>query len=106
MGQNELNTILSYVDEKFNLHFRKIIAYIRPNEDEMTERQAFDEFGRGFVEWCLSMNYIVPLRAGKHKNSRKVYSRFLLTEIKIKKMDEDLRRIARDDTGRPRASCS
>ena len=54
MEQNELNTILSYIDETIERMFKKYLAKPNPSEDEMTERQASKEFGRG---WVLSTRH-------------------------------------------------
>ena len=82
MSQDELKTILAYIEQSLERKFEEFKAQMRPNDDEMTERQAFDEFGRGFVQNCVDLGLVVPLRAGKHKNSRKVYYRSQLQAIK------------------------
>ena len=82
MEQNELNTILSYIDETIERMFKKYLAKPNPSEDEMTERQAFKEFGRGWVVNQIALGKVEPLRAGKHKTSRKVYYRSQLLALK------------------------
>lgn len=61
---------------------KKYIISQNPKEDEISERQAKKEFGDGFVNNAVATGQIKPLRAGIHKNSRKVYSRAALKELK------------------------
>ena len=81
MEQNELNIILSYIDESIERLFKKYLAKPNPSDDEMTERQAFKEFGRGWVLNQVALGNVVPIRAGKHKNSPKVYYRSQLNAL-------------------------
>lgn len=84
MGQEELNQICAYLDEVLERKFRRLVAMLMPNEDEMSERQAHKEFGRGRVTNWVELGLIIPIRAGKHKRSRKIYSRARLMELRDK----------------------
>lgn len=56
---------------------------LNPTEDEINERQAFKEFGEGWVKHQLAVGLLdKPVRKGVHKNSPKVYSRSKLKELK------------------------
>lgn len=81
MEQNELNIILSYIDESIERLFKKYLAKPDPNDDEITQRQAFKEFGTKRVTNWVSLGLVTPFRAGKHKNSPKVYYRSQLTAL-------------------------
>lgn len=56
-----------------------LIRRMRPGDDEITQRQAYDEYGRA---WIMRNTYpegvLRPRRIGGSKNSRLMYSR---TEI-------------------------
>ena len=53
-----------------------------PSKDEITQRQAFEEFGEGWVLNQVSNGLIKPFRKGVYKNSPKMYSRSSLLELK------------------------
>lgn len=61
---------------------KKYIISQNPKEDEISERQAKREFGDGFVNNAVASGKIKPLRSGSCKNSRKIYSRAALNELK------------------------
>lgn len=69
------NEVLSAAD----LLAAAILKRMRPGEDEITQRQAYDEYGR---KWIMRNTYpegvLRPRRIGGAKNSRLMYSR---TEI-------------------------
>ena len=53
-----------------------------PSKDEITQRQAFEEFGEGWVLNQVSNGLIKPFRKVVYKNSPKMYSRSSLLELK------------------------
>lgn len=61
---------------------RKYIAKTNPTDDEISERQAYREFGEGWVQSQVACGTIKPLRKGTSKNSKKVYSRSILFDLK------------------------
>lgn len=61
---------------------RKYVLSQNPGDDEMTERQAYREFGTGWVNSQVALGLIKPTRRGTAKNSPKVYSRSALTDLK------------------------
>lgn len=61
---------------------KKYILSQEPTKDEMTERQAKKEFGDGWVEHQVSLGLVTPIRKGVHKNSKKIYSRSALLDLK------------------------
>ena len=60
----------------------EVMNRIHPGGDEINWRQACDIFGRGWLENAESLGLVKPIRAGKSKNSPKIYSRTLLMELK------------------------
>ena len=59
------------------------VLSLNPSSDEITERQAYREFGEGWVKNQLAVGLLdKPVRKGTHKNSPKVYSRSKLKELK------------------------
>jgi hypothetical protein len=61
---------------------RKYIAMTNPTDDEISARQAYKEFGEGWVKSQVACGVIKPLRKGTSKNSKKVYSRYILYDLK------------------------
>lgn len=54
-----------------------------PSKDEINERTAFKEYGRGNVLHWLSIGVLEPpRRQGKSKNSPKIYSRYKLNALR------------------------
>lgn len=60
----------------------EVLNKIHPSEDEINERQAYREFGRGWVMNQLALGLVKPVRRGTAKNSPKIYSRLRLLELK------------------------
>ena len=60
----------------------EMITKIHPTDDEINERQAFREFGRGWVMNQAALGLIKPIRKGTAKNSPKIYSRSSLIQLK------------------------
>lgn len=61
---------------------KKYIISQDPTKDEMSERQAYREFGEGWVQSLVASGQVKPVRKGKCANSRKIYSRAELSELK------------------------
>lgn len=62
---------------------KRYAVRMNPTGDEITERQAFREFGEGWVKHQLATGLLErPKRKGTAKNSPKVYSRMRLAELK------------------------
>lgn len=72
-----------------------LMREMHPGHDEMTQRQAWEEFGRARIEQWVEQGIITPRRAGTAKNAKRMYSRLeLLTAMEVeKKMLEDMRDI-------------
>jgi hypothetical protein len=62
---------------------KKYIVAQNPTADEISERQAYREFGEGWVNSQVSLGTIKPFRKGTSRNSKKLYSRAALTELKM-----------------------
>lgn len=60
----------------------EMMARMNPSEDEINERQAYREFGRGWVMNQLALGLVKPVRRGTAKNSPKIYSRSCLMKLK------------------------
>lgn len=53
-----------------------------PTSDEITEAQAYREFGEGWIDHQKAIGAAKWKRKGVHKNSPKIYSRRQLRELK------------------------
>lgn len=61
----------------------QFILHQNPSTDEINERQAFREFGEGWVKNMLAIGALEPpLRKGTSRNSPKVYSRSQLKKLR------------------------
>lgn len=61
---------------------KKYILSQTPTKDEITERQAYKEYGNAWVKNQVALGFIKPMRKGTAKNSPKVYLRSVLSELK------------------------
>lgn len=61
---------------------KKYILSQEPTKDEMTERQAKKEFGEGWIDNQVALGLVKPIRKGIYKNSKKIFSRSVLIELK------------------------
>lgn len=61
---------------------KRYIAKTNPTEDEISERQAYKEFGAGWVQNQVACGVVKPYRKGEGKNSKKLYSRSVLSGLK------------------------
>lgn len=52
------------------------------SSDELTERQAYREFGEGWVNSQVALGLVKPTRKGVAKNSPKIYLRSVLSDLK------------------------
>lgn len=75
----QLNNIVKAAAEEA---VKKYIISLEPSKDEITERQAYKEFGRGWVCGQVALGLVKPTRRGTSKNSPKVYLRSVLKELK------------------------
>lgn len=72
-----------------------LMREMHPGRDELTQRQAWEEFGRARIEQWIEQGLIKPRRVGQAKNAKRMYSRLeLLTAVEVEKqMLDDMRRI-------------
>ena len=72
-----------------------LMREMHPGRDEMTQRQAWEEFGRARIEQWIEQGLIKPRRVGQAKNAKRMYSRLeLLTAVEVEKqMLDDMRKI-------------
>lgn len=72
-----------------------IVREMHPGHDELSQRRAWEEFGRARIEQWVEQGLIRPRRVGAAKNAKRMYSRLeLLTAIEVeKKMLDDMRTI-------------
>lgn len=61
---------------------KKYILSQHPTKDEITERQAYKEFGSAWVRGQVALGLVKPFRKGESRNSAKVYPRSVLMELK------------------------
>lgn len=63
-----------------------LVREMHPGRDELTQRQAWQEFGRERIEGWIRQGLIKPRRVGEAKNSKRMYSRLeLITAIEVEK---------------------
>lgn len=69
-----------------------LVREMHPGRDELTQRQAWEEFGRARIEQWIEQGLIKPRRVGQAKNAKRMYSRLeLLTAVEVeKKMLENM----------------
>ena len=72
------NEILDLVD----IIAEAVVKKLRPAADEITRRQAWDEFDRTWLEYQISRNRIKGRRKGPHKNSPIMFSRDEILALK------------------------
>lgn len=72
-----------------------LMREMHPGHDELSQRRAWDEFGRARVEQWVEQGLLKPRRVGASKNAKRMYSRLeLLTAVEVEKqMLEDMRKI-------------
>lgn len=69
-----------------------IVREMHPGHDELSQRRAWEEFGRARIEQWVEQGLIRPRRVGEAKNAKRMYSRLeLLTAVEVeKKMLENM----------------
>lgn len=71
---------------------------LQPKSDELSQRQAYDEFGPAFVKEAVADGKVSVIRKGKADNSKKLYSRAELAKVMAER--NMLRSIIRLETAR------
>lgn len=69
------------IKEAFMLGIYEAKKILEPKSDEMSQREAYDEFGRRFVEDAVKNGSVTVIQKGCRSNSKKVYSRAELVKI-------------------------
>ena len=69
------------IKEAFTLGGLEMLRAVQPKLDEISQRQAYNEFGKAFVKDAVDDGRIEVIRKGSGKNSKKVYSRAQLRRI-------------------------
>lgn len=69
-----------------------LVREMHPGHDEISQRQAWKEFGRARIEQWIEQGLIKPRRVGEAKNAKRMYSRLeLLTAVDVeRKMLENM----------------
>ena len=69
-----------------------LVREMLPGRDELTQRQAGEEFGRARIEQWIEQGLIKPRRVCRAKNAKRMYSRReLRTAVEVeKKMLENM----------------
>lgn len=72
-----------------------LVREMHPGHDEITQRQAWEEFGRTRIEQWVKEGLIKPRRVGQAKNAKRMYSRLeLLTAVDVERQAlEDMKRV-------------
>ena len=84
----------------YRLGALEVLKLLKPKDDEMSQREAYAEFGKAFVDDAVKNARISVIRKGRGKNSKKIYSRAELTKIVSER--DVLRSIIRIETQRPK----
>ena len=69
------------IQEAIKLGALEAKKILEPKSDEMSQREAYDEFGRRFVEDAVKKGNITMIRKGSGRNSKIIYSRSELSKI-------------------------
>lgn len=75
----QLSNIMKATAREAVEEYRRMID---PSSDEITERKAQELYGRGWLDEQKALGRVTWIRAGKHKNSRKIYSISQLNSLK------------------------
>ena len=75
-----MNEIADIIQAAFEAGGASMRAMLRPQDDRMTQREAFDVFGRACVERLTAAGVVSYYRAGNSTNSSKYYSRAQLQQ--------------------------
>jgi hypothetical protein len=72
-----------------------LVREMHPGRDELTQRQAWEEFGRTRIEQWIAQGLLKPRRVGEAKNAKRMYSRLeLLTAVEVEqKMLNDMTKV-------------
>lgn len=62
---------------------KKYILSQAPTKDEITERQAYKEYGNAWVKSQVALGLVKPIRKGTAKNSPRIYPRSVLHDLKF-----------------------
>lgn len=73
------------IRESYRLGAIEVLRLVRPKEDEMSQRQAYSEFGKDFVDKAVSDGTVSVVRSGSGPNSKKIYSRAELTKARAER---------------------
>lgn len=77
-----MNDYIEIIKEAFTLGGLEVLKALRPKDDELSQREAFAEFGRAFVLDAVAKGKVSVIRKGSADNSKKLYSRAELTKVK------------------------
>ena len=69
---SEYSTI---IQEAFRLGIFEAQRILQPKRDEMSQREAYAEFGKAFVDRMVDDGKVSYTRKGMDKKSKKIYSR-------------------------------
>lgn len=63
----------------------EMIRLLQPKSDELSQRKAYAEFGKAFVDRMVDEGKVGYVRKGMDKKCKKTYSRAELTKAKIER---------------------
>lgn len=77
-----MNEYAAIIKEAFIQGGLEVLRVLRPKDDELSQREAFAEFGKAFVLDAVAKGKVTVIRKGNAGNSKKLYSRAELTMVK------------------------
>lgn len=65
----------------YRLGALEVLRLLKPKDDELSQREAYAQFGKAFVKEAENDGKISVIRKGHASNSKKLYSRAALTKL-------------------------
>ena len=87
------------IQEAIRIGVMEAQRILAPKSDELSQREAYAEFGKAFVDKMVADGKVGYVRKGMDKKCKKIYSRAELTEAMAER--NVLRCIIRLETARP-----
>ena len=79
---NDLHAIKELMTGCAELGAANLMKSLQPKSDELTQNEAFEKFGQGWVRTCVKRELIKGKRKGPAKNSPIYYSKSELVAVR------------------------
>jgi hypothetical protein len=80
--RNDVFTIKELMIDCAEIGAAKVLKTLEPKSDELTQREAFEKFGQGWVRDCVKRGLIKGQRKGPAKNSPVYFSKTELMAVR------------------------